>query len=750
MGLAFVGVCPAGEEPHQENLKIVSAYKAVFTDVPKRIPTWETVDAPLLGNGDTLVAFAGEPAAMKFYIGKNDLWIMKVENDSRPQPLARLDVGFPQLKGASYYVEQDLARAITTGRFEKDGKTLMMETAVAATKNLLWIKFTATGGSFTGLAGLELPGQGAAASVAENDRKVNIGRGAGVKTGYEKVVAREFTKDMFVPASAACALRVVNCGEEFTVAPGQPVLIVAATASRFEKENFREAALASVADFRAEELPALQQAHEAWWRAFWDKSFVQMPDKFLEQRYYLSQYVLASASRLKDFPPGLFGWVTAGNPRWNGDYHMNYNHVAPFYGLYAANHLEQADPCHVPILANADRARKTCRKTLGIEGILQDCGIGPKGSMAWSTPLMQKSNSSYSCVPLAFRWYATYDLDYARQAYPFVRDVALFWENWLKFEPTSPSSGTPSPAGLRRPGEGRYVIYQDAVHELSGDDMNPIVSLALVKMVMNLSLDMSKELGVDAGRREKWEHIRDHISAFPTCTVADLPEMFRPKDKSLWTLPIFRYTEKGIPWWRDNTLGIQHIFPAGGIGLDSSPELLERARNQVRVLGRWGDFNGMNSIYAAAARVGYDPKIILNEMHATLAKIGLPNGMIAGNPHGMEHQSIVPNAIQEMLMQSHEGVIRLFPCWPNDQNACFGTLRARGAFLVSAELKNGIVSGVKIVSEKGKLCTVQNPWPGKKVRIIRSGIRLFRETAQGTRFTFKTKPGEVVELQPKL
>jgi hypothetical protein len=81
---------------------------------------------------------------------------MKVENDSRPQPLARLDVGFPQLKGASYYVEQDLARAITTGRFEKDGKTLMMETAVAATKNLLWIKFTATGGSFTGLAGLEL------------------------------------------------------------------------------------------------------------------------------------------------------------------------------------------------------------------------------------------------------------------------------------------------------------------------------------------------------------------------------------------------------------------------------------------------------------------------------------------------------------------------------------------------------------------------------------------------------------------
>jgi hypothetical protein len=162
--------------------------------------------------------------------------------------------------------------------------------------------------------------------------------------------------------------------------------------------------------------------------------------------------------------------------------------------------------------------------------------------------------------------------------------------------------------------------------------------------------------------------------------------------------------------------------------LDSSPELLERSRNQIRVLGRWRDLNGMNSIYAAAARVGYDPNIILKEMRAMLQAIGGPNGMIPSNPHGMEHLSIVPNAIQEMLMQSHEGVIRFFPCWPKDQDARFGTLRARGAFLVSAELKDGVVTGVKILSEKGRDCTVLNPWTGKRV-------------------TFKTKLGEVIELR---
>ena len=55
----------------------------------------------------------------------------------------------------------------------------------------------------------------------------------------------------------------------------------------------------------------------------------------------------------------------------------------------------------------------------------------------------------------------------------------------------------------------------------------------------------------------------------------------------------------------DNTLGLQHVYPAGQIGLASDQELRQVAWNTVDVMRRWLDFNGTNSFYPAAVRVGY-------------------------------------------------------------------------------------------------------------------------------------------------
>jgi hypothetical protein len=260
--------------------------------------------------------------------------------------------------------------------------------------------------------------------------------------------------------------------------------------------------------------------------------------------------------------------------------------------------------------------------------------------------------------------------------------------------------------------------------------MNGLLSLGLVKTLFSNMIPMSEAIGVDADKRAKWQDITAKISAFP----------LQEKDGKT----IFRYTEKGMEWGDGNTLGIQHIYPAGAIGLDSDPKLLEISRNMINAMGRWQDPNGASSWYAACARVGYDPKKILAELNNMYSHHAFPNKLLSFGGGGIENVSPALG-VTEMLLQSHESVIRFFPCWPKDQDARFGTLRAKGAFLVSAELKGGIVSGVKITSEKGGDCVIQNPWPDKSVRVFRNGQPA--ESASGPRFTLKTAVGETIELK---
>jgi len=181
--------------------------------------------------------------------------------------------------------------------------------------------------------------------------------------------------------------------------------------------------------------------------------------------------------------------------------------------------------------------------------------------------------------------------------------------------------------------------------------------------------------------------------------------------------------------------------------MDSDSELLEISRNTIEVMGRWIDGNGSNSFFPAAVRVGYDPKVIWTQLTRYVTTCTQPNGFTARNPHGVENCSIVPNTINMMLCSGHQGVLRVFGVWPKDRDARFGRLRAYGAFLVSSELKGGKVRYVNILSEKGRPCTLQNPWPGKKATLTRNGSA-GPELLEGKRFTFKTAPDQRIEIKP--
>ena len=518
------------------------------------------------------------------------------------------------------------------------------------------------------------------------------------------------------PREVAVMLRAVGAnGLDFVLKPRTPVTLATSILSDLDAKHPAATAKELVAGLTPAGIAALSAQHRAWWTDFWARSFIEIPDPEIEKRWYAALYVMGSCSRPGKVAPGLWGnWLTTDQPNWHGDFHLNYNFQAPFYIVYGANHADLSLPFYQAIWESVPNGRAMARRR-GWRGVHFPVCIGPWGLSPenpdgdWG----QRSNAAY--VALNFIWYWQYTQDAAwlkTTGYPYLREVAEFWEDYLKFE------------------NGRYVIYKDAIHEGSGDNMNPILSLGLVRTLFHSMLAMSTELGMDEDKRATWRHILDKLSDYPT----------QERDGKT----VFRYSERGTAWWNGNTLGIQHIFPAGAIGLDSDPKLLQLCHNTIDAMSRWHDGNGFSSWYTACARVGYDPQTILANLRKECDRCSMPNLVLTYGGGGIENVSGFL-ALNEMLLQSHEGVIRFFPVWPKEQNARFGSLRAVGAFLVSAELKNGVVSAVKIRSEKGRACTVQNPWPGKNVQLVRNGKAA--ETATGARFTLRTAAGEIIEFQ---
>jgi hypothetical protein len=109
---------------------------------------------------------------------------------------------------------------------------------------------------------------------------------------------------------------------------------------------------------------------------------------------------------------------------------------------------------------------------------------------------------------------------------------------------------------------------------------------------------------------------------------------------------------------------------------------------------------------------------------------------------GMESMSVLACAMNEALLQSHDGAIRVAPA-AGRRDARF-TLHAADGFVVSAEIRSGEVRWVCVVSRLGKICRFENPW-GKAYMVTNGNDS--RPLEDG--FTeFPTSRGDVIMIAP--
>ncbi|MGN0457798.1 MAG: glycosyl hydrolase family 95 catalytic domain-containing protein [Eubacterium sp.] len=657
-------------------------HTVIITEKPERSGKESIPDGALTGNGDMSVILGSSEKGIRIFLAKCDLWKANEHPDSDGgiKPLGYVDFDIPENIYKNYYAEQRMDEGEIFCRFADGESFVEIKIIACAVKNDIFIETTASDESL-----ISKPRFTVFNCNADRFNEYN-------QDGIHTITRAFQSSELAFECSVCAGIREFSRNK-----------YVLCASTNFDSDTYESDVLSHLADFSEEQYELEKNQHYLWWKGFYAKSEFHLSDEQLEMNWYACQYHLAVCARNTAFPPGIYGnFITTETERWHGDYHLNYNYEAPFYAVFSSNHTELSDCYFAPLEEFMPKGREYAKRYLNCRGLFYPVGLLPKGlfSEYRDNPdeyekmyLGQKSNASYAAVIMVMRWNSTRDTDFAKtHIYPFLKAVGEFWEDFLVFE------------------NGRYVIYDDAIHEVPYyiDNFNPftyrkhihaknnLLSLGLVRMVFKTLLDISQALDADADKCEKWQHILSNISSYPT---------FHKKFKR-----VFRYTEKGMSWHNSNFLCLQHIYPAGQADLNNDAKILKIAQNTFSINNRWFDDNATNSIFPCAVRLGINPHLIIKRLKQNYEKFQQPNLLMLHGGGCLENCSLTAATLNEMALQSYDGVIRIFPNWDNELSCSFKNLRADGGFLVSAKFENGSITDIVITGEKGGKVILKNPY----------------------------------------
>jgi hypothetical protein len=688
--------------------RIVQQYTGVWTSPPTNLTNGETVDAPLLGNGDIGVAVGGSIADQTMYIGKNDFFSA---SSHAIKPLGRIEITDSAMSGSSYHVVQDIAHAEVDGTYTLGGQTLTTASWVDANSGMYVTSFALSGGSAQSI-GIKLEnGSGGTptTSTTGNDLDADVYADTGGGSDpHARIAARTIGQTQSISGNTIT----------LTIQPGTTSTLVAGIISSIDQPtSWQSGADAVVQNLTQTDVNNHNASHRSWWSGYWQRSYVEIPDKSVEKSWYGSLYLLGSVSRSGKTAPGLWGnWIT-GSMAWNGDFHTNYNYEVPFYAALSTNHIAQMDSYDQAVL-DWQSGAQTLATQNGYTGVLYPVGISPGGTSADTNLHNQKSDAANLASDMVMRFEYTGDTTYAAKIYPWLKQVGLFWQNYLSWNSTT----------------GTYDILNDAPHEdQTYPQTNSGLSLGLVHLLFQGLIDMSTALGQDSSTRTTWQNIATHLSPLSTM--------------SLNGQTILRETQVGSDFYNDgNDIDAQAIYPGGLVGLDSNATLLAEAQNTIGALtNAWDGGNAPATFYAAAARVGYNPSTILSNLHDEATNQSFNNMAIHHNGGGIENMNVVTSGLDEMLLQTFQGDDKVFADWPTGTNGKFGDLLANGNFLVSSSKYGNAVQYIEAIGQSGGGFTFTNPWSGS-VEVYRNGTDT--GTVSGSKITVSTSAGDVLDLAP--
>ncbi|MCE4563434.1 glycoside hydrolase N-terminal domain-containing protein [Maribellus sp. CM-23] len=521
---------------------------------------------------------------------------------------------------------------------------------------------------------------------------------------------------------------------------GKTVTGVWSVSSTFSEEKDGKKASGLVSEcIKYETFDKAFKVHSDWWRTFHSKSSISIPDPVLEKQWYLEQYKFGSVARADVPPISLQAVWTADNgklPPWKGDFHHDLNTQLSYWPAYSANHLDLEEGFLNWLWDNRETFKKYTRDYFGTDGMnvpgVTTLTGEPMGG--WIQYSLGPTVGCWLGQHFYLHWKYSGDEQFLREkAYPWIKDAAVYLEQL----------SVKNAAGKRQlPLSSSPEMFDNSIKAWFKQTSN--FDLALVRWTFEKASELAGLLNLNE-EAAKWKAI-----------LAEWPDFALDDSGALEIAPGVAYT--------NSHRHFSHLVgwhPLGVIDWSNGGKEQEIIRKTLKTLENGSpdywvgySYSWLGNLYARAfmgdeaartLRIFAEHFCLPNSFHANGDQTKQGFSKFTYRPFTLEGNFAFAAGIQEMLLQSHTGIIVLFPAIPNDwQNASFNTLRAQGGFLVTAQKANGKIAKVSIASEKGGVCKISNPFPGKTCRVKYS----WKESGSltGDTLSIEVPAGETIEL----